>query len=112
MDENGLPLPAKRGLSKEQAADYLGIGVTLLTELDVPCLKLGRRTVYDKVDLDTWLEDTKQRGRAGKETLWPTKEVSIEGRILGCGGLMQPSQTASAYAKALGLKSRKTRSPC
>ena len=53
MDENGLPLPAKRGLSKEQAADYLGIGVTLLTELGVPCLKLGRRTVYDKVDLDT-----------------------------------------------------------
>ena len=48
MDDNGLPLPAARCLSKEQAAAYLGIGVTLLTELNVPALKLGRRCVYDR----------------------------------------------------------------
>ena len=52
MDDNGLPLPAARCLSKEQAAAYLGIGVTLLTELNVPCIKIGRRCVYDKLDLD------------------------------------------------------------
>jgi hypothetical protein len=36
MDDSGLPLPAVRCLSKEEAAAYLGIGVTLLAELDIP----------------------------------------------------------------------------
>lgn len=111
MDENGLPLPACRCLSKEQAAEYLGIGVTLLMELDVPYLKLGRRCVFDKVDLDTWLDEYKQRerGRAGKEkTLWPVKPESTGGLILGTGGLQQRSRTASDYAKVLGLKTEKT----
>ena len=52
MDENGLPLPAALCLSKEQAAAYLGIGVTLLSELNVPFIKMGRRCVFDKLDLD------------------------------------------------------------
>jgi len=47
MDENSLPLPAARCLSREQAAAYLGIGVTLLTELNVPFVKMGRRCVFD-----------------------------------------------------------------
>ena len=71
MEQSGLPLPVARCLSKEQAALYLGIGVTLLNELGVPFVKLGRRCVYDKIDLDKWLDEYKQRGRAGKETLWP-----------------------------------------
>ncbi len=104
MEENGLPLPAVRCLSKEQAAEYLGIGVTLLTELDVPCTKLGRRCVYDKVDLDEWLNEYKQRGRAGKETIWPVKPESTGDRTLDTGGLVQRSQTARDYAKVLGLK--------
>ncbi|MGV8893831.1 MAG: helix-turn-helix domain-containing protein [Burkholderiaceae bacterium] len=109
MDKHALPLPCKRGLSKEQAADYLGIGVTLLSELDIPFIKLGRRCIYDRVDLDLWLHDTKKRGRAGKETLWLNRVVSTEGPIQGTGGLVQPFQTAGAYAKTLGLKSSKTR---
>lgn len=48
----GLALPSARCLSKEEAARYLGIGVTLLAELQVPFIKLGRRCVYDLVDLD------------------------------------------------------------
>ena len=31
-DESGLPLPPVRCLTKEQAAAYLGIGVTLLLQ--------------------------------------------------------------------------------
>ena len=112
MEENGLPLPAIRCLSKEQAAAYLGIGVTLLTELGVPFTKLGRRCVYDKVDLDEWLNEYKQRGRAGKETLWPVKLESTEGQIQGTGGLVQRSQTARDYAKALGLKTGMKLKPC
>lgn len=113
MDENGLPLPAVRGLSKDQAAEYLGIGVTLLMELGVPYVKLGRRCVFDKVDLDAWLDEYKQRGRAGKEKdLWPVKPESTGDRTLVSGGLQQPSRMASDYAKALGLKTEKKPKHC
>lgn len=99
-----LPLPAVRCLSKEQAADYLGVGLTLLAELDILCIKFGRRRVYDKVDLDAWLEEYKQRGRARKETLWPVKPESTGGRIPASGGSIRCYPTANAYAEALGLK--------
>ncbi len=115
MDEHGLPLPAARCLSKEQAAAYLGIGITLLAELHVPFIKMGRRSVYDKLDLDAWLDEYKQREhwRAGKElSLWPVKQESTGDRILGSGGLQQRSRTESEYAKALGLKTAKTPKPC
>ena len=114
MEDNGLPLPAIRCLSKEQAAAYLGIGITLLTELNVPAIKLGRRSVYDKLDLDAWLDEYKQceHWRAGKEkTLWPVKQESTGAPILSSGGFQQRSQTANAYAKALGLKSAKMQKP-
>jgi hypothetical protein len=105
MDDHGLPLPAPRCLSKEQAAEYLGIGVTLLAELRVPAIKLGRRCVYDVLDLDAWLDEYKQRGRAGKEqSLWPKAPESIDVKTLDSGGLIQPSQMASAYAEALRPK--------
>ena len=109
-EETGLPLPAARCLNREQAGEYLGIGVTLLTELGVPFIKLGRRCLYDKLDLDTWLDDYKsrERGRARKEKpLWPMKLESTGAGIPATGGLMQPSRTASEYAKVLGLKTGK-----
>ncbi len=112
MEEAGLPLPVVRCLSKEQAAEYLGIGVTLLTELNVPFTKLGRRCVYDKVDLDEWLNDYKQRGRAGKENIWPVKPESTGDRTLDTGGLVQRSRTARDYAKVLGLKTGMKQKPC
>ncbi len=104
--EAGLPLPQVRCLSKQEAAAYLGIGLTLLAELDIPAVKFGRRLVYDKVDLDQWLDEYKhcERGRAGKETLWPVKQESTNVRIQGIGGSIQHSPTASAYVRALGLK--------
>ena len=114
-EEIGLPLPAARCLNKEQAAEYLGIGVTLLVELGVPFIKLGRRCLYDKLDLDTWLDEYKnrERGRARKEkTLWPMKPESTGARILATGGLMQPSRTASEYAKVLGLKTENRPKRC
>lgn len=105
MDSDGLLLPAVRCLSKEGAAAYLGIGVTLLTELDIPFVKLGRRCVYDRLDLDAWLDEYKQRGRARKgKSLWLKKQESIGARIHDSGGLIQPSLTVSAYAEALRPK--------
>jgi len=115
MEEVSLPLPTVRCLSKEEAARYLGIGVTLLAELGIPFLKIGRRCLYDKVDLDDWIEDYKQRehGRAKKETLWPKPKMdSTGGKILASGGLQQRSQVAKEYARVLGLKSEKMPKHC
>ena len=109
MEQEGLPLPPVRCLSKEQAAVYLGIGVTLLAQLGVPYVRLGRRCVYDRVDLDAWLDDTKgERRRAGKDNLWPVMKESTGGPIPASGGLVQRSPTAREYAKALGLKTAMT----
>lgn len=109
MEEECLPLPPIRCLSKEQAADYLGIGVTLLAQLDVPDVRFGRRCVYDRLDLDAWLDEHKgERRRAGKENLWPIKKESTSDRTPVSGGSMQRSPTAKEYAKALGLTSKRT----
>ena len=110
--EEGLPLPVARCISKEQAAAYLGIGLTLLAELSVPHVRFGRRCVYDKLDIDAWLDDYKEeRRRAGKEKLWPVMKESTGVRIPASGGLMQRSPTAKEYAKALGLTSRRMLKP-
>ena len=104
MDDECLPLPPVRCLSKDQVAVYLGIGATLLAQLDVPHVRLGRRRVYDRVDLDAWLDEHKgERRRVGKEYLWPVTKESTGGPIPLSGGSMRRSPTAKEYAKALGL---------
>jgi len=112
MGESALPRPVVRCLTKEEAAEYLGIGVTLLAALDMPTVRFGRRCLYDRVDLDRWLDDYKQRGRAGKECIWPVKPGSTDVAIPATGGLLQRYPTANAYAKALGLKTEKKPKPC
>ena len=109
MDNDSLPLPPVRCLSKEEASRYFGVGVTLLAELGVPSIKLGRRLVYDVVDLDAWLEEYKHRGRAGKETLWPVKLDSISGQIPATGGSMLFYQTENDYEAALRPRTDRTR---
>jgi len=102
MDESPLPRPVVRCLTKNEAAEYLGIGVTLLAEFDIPTVRFGRRCLYDRVDLDRWLDEYKQRGRAGKELIkWPVKPESTDAGTPATGGLLQHYPTASAYAKAL-----------
>ena len=106
-DEQDLPLPLIRCLSKAKAAEYLGIGITLLAELQIPSIKFGRRIVYDRIDLDGWLEDYKQceRRRVGKDLICTnSKKDSTGGKTLATGGLVRRSRTACEYAKVLGLK--------
>lgn len=112
MAENGdalLQRPLARCLTKEEAADYLGIGVTLFSELHVPSVKFGRRCVYDRVDLDAWLDEYKRRGRAGKDALWPVKPESTGARDRASGGSMWSCRTASEYEEALRLRTGKRR---
>jgi hypothetical protein len=110
--EGELPLPVRRCLTKEQAAAYLAIGVTLLLTLGPPPIKLGRRSVWDVVDLDRWLDEHKRRGRAGKEVIpWPVQEGSTAGETPLTGGSMSFYRTADAYAKALRLPRGKRPKP-
>ena len=94
-------LPAVRCLTRAQAAAYLGIGLTLFEALLIPAGRFGRRVVYDRLDLDRWLEDYKGRGRARKETLWPVNEASTGDGIPVTGGPMSYYPTEDAYAEAL-----------
>jgi hypothetical protein len=106
-----LPLPPVRCLTMARAATYLGIGVTLLNGLQVPFIKLGRRCLYDLVDLDAWLTEYKQRGRAGRETLWLVRRKSTSGGTLASGGSISYYPAASAYAKALRPRQGRKRKP-
>ena len=108
-----LPLPRARCLTKEQAADYLGIGVTLFEQQHIPAVRFGRRVVYDRLDLDAWLNEYKHRGRAGKEGIqkWPVKPESTGGKIRASGGSMLSYRTAGEYAKVLGLKTETKQKP-
>ena len=109
MDESSLPRPMVRCLTKTEAAEYLGIGLTLFDGLRIPAIRLGRRCVYDRVDLDAWLDDYKSRGRAGKEVEWPVRPGFTDVATPATGGLKLRYQTANAYAKALGLKTERKR---
>lgn len=104
-DAASLPLPSPRCLSREQAAAYLGIGVTLLASLSVRPVRLGRRLLYDRVDLDAWLDEHKGRGRAVEEVLWPENEGSTDGKTRPSGGSTLFSRMDAEYAKALGFGS-------
>ena len=98
-----MALPSARCLTKRQAADYLGIGVTLLAQIGPIPIKFGRRIVYDVVDLDNWLDEYKKRGRVIEEKRWLKKKDSISEKALHSGGLKWSSQTDAEYAKALSL---------
>src|SRR5258708_5493087 len=111
MAESTLALPPIRCLTKEEAAAYLGIGVTLFEQQHLPAVRFGRRVVYDRVDLDAWLDEYKSRGRARKETLWPVKPASTGERTLASGGSMSYCPTANAYAEALRPRTGKKQEP-
>src|SRR5215471_4493401 len=113
MDESPpLPRPVVRCLTKEEAAEYLSIGMTLLASLGIPTIHFGRRLLYDRVDLDRWLDEYKQRGRARKESKWPVLPESTGAEDRAFGGLQQRCPTANAYAKVLGLKTEAKPKPC
>ena len=57
--------PAPRLLSLQEAAAYLGISYWTLRDLtfrgEVPHVKIGRRILVDRLDLDTYLDRVKIR---------------------------------------------------
>ena len=66
-----MPLPVnvpKRGLSKEEAAEYCGVSINTLTRHGPTATKIGDRTIYDRRVLDRWLDDLAGFMSASSET--------------------------------------------
>src|SRR6056297_569207 len=102
--DGSIPVPERRLLSEKQAAAYLGIGTTTFRKRGIPDTRIRRRILYDRFDLDHWLDEYKGRGRAIKEDLWPEKEDSTGGKTHRTGGSTSSSRMDAEYAKALGVK--------
>jgi hypothetical protein len=94
-----LPRPTVRCITSREAAAYRGIGVTLLDSLGVPVVRFGRRLVYDRMDLDAWLDAYKarQRGTAASNTAIDATTSRNE------GDLVADRRISAAYVQALGL---------
>jgi predicted DNA-binding transcriptional regulator AlpA len=50
----------KEILSREEAATFLGICKTTLDKLTIPRIKIRRRVLYQKKELDQWLSQNIQ----------------------------------------------------
>ena len=99
-----LQPPTIRGLNEAQAAAYMGLGVTLFRAVGPPPIRIRHRNIWDRLDLDAWLDDYKRRGRAKEENLWPEKEDSISVKTHPTGGSTSSCQTDADYARALGFE--------
>jgi hypothetical protein len=99
-----LQAPTIRGLNEAQAAAYMGLGVTLFRDIGPAPIRVRHRNIWDRLDLDAWLDDYKRRGRAKEENLWPEKEDSISVRTRPTGGSTSSCQTDADYARALGFE--------
>jgi hypothetical protein len=77
-----VPLPnnvPKRGLSKEEAAEYCGVSINTLIRHGPTVTKIGDRTIYDRRVLDRWLDElaglpAQQMNGAGEQ---PTSEEKL-----------------------------------
>ena len=100
-----LPPPSMpaRYLTRREAAAYVRCSIRFLDGMGLPFIRKGRCKLYDRIDLDTHMQQDKCRGRAWKETVWPVNVDSTAARTSGTGGLASFSQMDAAYAKALGV---------
>lgn len=67
-------------LDRHKTADYLGISVRKVDYLrarnELPCIKLGKRTLFRKQDIDAYIR--KNRVVSTDETNGPTKEMQAK----------------------------------
>lgn len=103
-----LPYPVVRCLTKHDAAQYLGIGVTLFDSLRIPCVRFGRRCVWDRVDLDAWLDKHKRAAaRNDSDTRDDQRGACVDRR--DAGRMAADARVAREYAAVLGLTRKEKR---
>jgi excisionase family DNA binding protein len=47
--------PTKEVMSRKEAAEFLGVGMSTLDRLDIPKIKIRKRVLFRKQALDEWL---------------------------------------------------------
>ena len=95
--------PSHRYLIRREAAAYLRCSLRFLDGMGLTFIRKGRCKLYDRIDLDTRMQQDKCRGRAWKENLWPVNVDSTASRTRGIGGSTSFSRMDDAFAKALGV---------
>src|SRR5258706_7651754 len=77
---DGKPLP--RMLSTGATAPYLGLSVSSVQHLRsrgvIPCVKINRRVMYDRLALDRWVESKQERGKSNGRSAIQTKGKTKE----------------------------------
>jgi len=106
-----VPPASARYLTRTEAAAYIRCSARFLDGLSLPFIRKGRCKVYDRIDLDAYMQDDRHRGRAWKEILWPVNVDSTAAGIRGTGGSTSFSRMDDAYAKALGVSIAPTLKP-
>jgi excisionase family DNA binding protein len=96
------PKLEKRGYSVKEAAAYLGVSASKLVSLGIPCVRIGRRRLFDKLDLDRFFEARKLGNK--DFDVWLERKAYTNERTPPTGGSTVSSPMVSAYAKVLGLE--------
>jgi hypothetical protein len=100
------PIPPRRYLSREEAAEWLGLSVDTFMTFDIPYVDFGERSKrWDLVDIIAYAEQNKSRDsarisakRKGRQTC-----VSSNERAHRNGGPPGMARTVNGTAKVLGL---------
>ena len=69
-----------RLMSIEYAALYLSLSKTTVRSLGIAALRVGRRVLYDRRDLDAWADDLGGKSAASD---WGAQSAEVERRFLG-----------------------------
>ncbi len=99
-------IPEKRFLSREEAAEWLGVCVDTFTGFGIPYVDLGPRNKrWDVIDIITYAEDNKRCDSArtsDKRRRQPCNYTSVT--TLPNGGSVGTTRTESDIAGVLGLR--------
>ena len=103
------PLPVRRFLSRNEAADWLGVSVDTFNRFDIVHVDFGPRCKrWDVVDIVAYAKQNKSCDSARTSATNSQRRrqpcVSTNARAHNTGGPHGTTNKANATAKALGLK--------
>lgn len=100
-------LPARRYLTREEAAGWLGVCVDTFLSLGIPFVDYGPRCKrWDVVDIEAHAEQNKSGNSARTSAKQRRRQICdfTSTPIHQTGGLIGGTQAEAATVKALGLK--------
>lgn len=97
----------KRLIRQSEAPTYLSFSEPVFNQLVRPFvteIRQGRMVLYDRLDLDAWVEQFKAaNGRPAKENLqWQKEPQALEKKVKS--GILKKSSPVSLFDKALAKR--------